>query len=294
MFEAVSCSSSHRTPGTTHGSSRTGPALPRPGGIPRRRQAHERNPAARLGMRRTYQHARFIGQCLESTLAQRTSFPFEIIIGEDESTDGTREICVEYARRHPDRIRLFPRSRALSAFIMAGSTKRLNGTWTRVPPAALTSRSAKAMITGLRRTSCRNRPSSWSVIRNARCAFTMRSSCTKADEPPPRSWYGDDQMRPFYDMNDSCVRTSSRQHRSSTGAARSSNRRRRGGTACPWATGRFSCSSRRTASSAICPTRCGLSPARRRRLGLEGSPPATGANGGRTGSIPDGIRLEAA
>jgi glycosyltransferase involved in cell wall biosynthesis len=55
----------------------------------------------------TYQHAPYIRQCIEGVLMQKTSFPFEIVIGEDDSSDGTREICMEYAKMHPDRIRLF-------------------------------------------------------------------------------------------------------------------------------------------------------------------------------------------
>jgi glycosyltransferase involved in cell wall biosynthesis len=55
----------------------------------------------------TYQHADFIRDCLDGVLMQETNFPIEIIIGEDESDDGTREVCKEYADRHPDRIRLF-------------------------------------------------------------------------------------------------------------------------------------------------------------------------------------------
>lgn len=54
----------------------------------------------------TYQHAYFIQDCLEGILRQKTNFDFEILIGEDESTDGTREICIEYAERYPDKIRL--------------------------------------------------------------------------------------------------------------------------------------------------------------------------------------------
>ena len=41
---------------------------------------------------RTYDHAPFIAQAIESVLIQRTDFPFELVIGEDCSTDGTREI----------------------------------------------------------------------------------------------------------------------------------------------------------------------------------------------------------
>lgn len=60
----------------------------------------------------TYNHEPYIRECLDSLLMQETDFPFEICIGEDESKDGTREICVEYAEKHPDRIRLFLRSQS--------------------------------------------------------------------------------------------------------------------------------------------------------------------------------------
>src|SRR6476619_44433 len=55
----------------------------------------------------TYQQVNYIKECLESILIQKTDFPFEILLGEDESTDGTREICIEYAKKYPERIRLF-------------------------------------------------------------------------------------------------------------------------------------------------------------------------------------------
>jgi glycosyltransferase involved in cell wall biosynthesis len=60
----------------------------------------------------TYNHAPYIGECIESMLKQKTDFPFEICIGEDESSDGTREICLEYVRKYPDRIRLILRSQS--------------------------------------------------------------------------------------------------------------------------------------------------------------------------------------
>lgn len=55
----------------------------------------------------TYQHKNYIKECLDSILMQQTDFSFEILLGDDESTDGTREICMEYARKAPDKIRLF-------------------------------------------------------------------------------------------------------------------------------------------------------------------------------------------
>lgn len=74
----------------------------------------------------TYQHADYIRQCVESTLNQVTNFPFEIIIGEDESSDGTREICKELAKAHPDKIRLFLRSREDVRYINGNPTGRHN------------------------------------------------------------------------------------------------------------------------------------------------------------------------
>ncbi len=54
----------------------------------------------------TYNHAPFIGQAIESVLMQQARFDFELLIGEDDSTDGTRGIVKGYETRYPQRIRL--------------------------------------------------------------------------------------------------------------------------------------------------------------------------------------------
>jgi len=54
----------------------------------------------------TYQHERFLAQSLESALMQRTSFPYEIVLSDDCSSDGTRAIAQRYAAEHPESIRL--------------------------------------------------------------------------------------------------------------------------------------------------------------------------------------------
>lgn len=53
----------------------------------------------------TYNHEKFIAQCLDGLLMQQTDFPFEIIIGEDCSTDRTRQIVRQYEATHPGIIR---------------------------------------------------------------------------------------------------------------------------------------------------------------------------------------------
>ena len=61
----------------------------------------------------TYNHARFVRQALDSALAQRLPQPFEVLVSEDCSTDGTREIVQEYAKRHPHLVRLLLSERNL-------------------------------------------------------------------------------------------------------------------------------------------------------------------------------------
>ena len=54
----------------------------------------------------TFNHEPFIAQALDSVLQQVTSFDFELIVGDDASTDGTRRILERSRAGHPDRIRL--------------------------------------------------------------------------------------------------------------------------------------------------------------------------------------------
>jgi glycosyltransferase involved in cell wall biosynthesis len=53
----------------------------------------------------TYNHKKLIRDALEGFLMQITSFPFEIIIHDDASTDGTQEIIRDYQQKHPSIIR---------------------------------------------------------------------------------------------------------------------------------------------------------------------------------------------
>jgi len=59
----------------------------------------------------TYNQVSFIKKCIEGALIQKTNFPFEILLADDDSNDGTREICIKYASKYPDKIKLFLHSR---------------------------------------------------------------------------------------------------------------------------------------------------------------------------------------
>jgi len=54
----------------------------------------------------TYNHEKYIARAIESVLKQQTDFKYELVIGEDCSTDNTRNIVQSYHTRCPDKIRL--------------------------------------------------------------------------------------------------------------------------------------------------------------------------------------------
>lgn len=55
----------------------------------------------------TFNHEAYIAEMLEGALRQQTTFPFEIVVGDDGSTDGAPGIIRHYASRYPERIRAY-------------------------------------------------------------------------------------------------------------------------------------------------------------------------------------------
>ena len=53
----------------------------------------------------TYNQEKSLPVTLDSLVAQKTSFPFEIVVGDDCSKDGTRAVLADYAQRYPEIIR---------------------------------------------------------------------------------------------------------------------------------------------------------------------------------------------
>lgn len=52
-----------------------------------------------------YNHEPFLRQCLDGFVMQQTDFPFEVLIHDDASTDGSADIIREYERKYPDIIK---------------------------------------------------------------------------------------------------------------------------------------------------------------------------------------------
>ena len=71
-----------------------------------------------------YNHEKYIRKALESMVTQKTDFKFEIVIGEDYSTDNTREIIREYHRKYPDIIKPLFRKKNLGPCRNLVSTMR--------------------------------------------------------------------------------------------------------------------------------------------------------------------------
>ena len=62
---------------------------------------------------KAYNHEPFIARAIESVLAQETDVAYEIVVGEDCSTDRTRDVLRDIRDRHPERIRVLLRERNL-------------------------------------------------------------------------------------------------------------------------------------------------------------------------------------
>ncbi|MDB4391170.1 glycosyltransferase [Akkermansiaceae bacterium] len=55
----------------------------------------------------TYNHELFIRKALDSVLEQRVDFDYEILIREDDSSDKTREIVLEFQKKYPNKFRVW-------------------------------------------------------------------------------------------------------------------------------------------------------------------------------------------
>lgn len=61
-----------------------------------------------------YNHEKYIVQALDSILMQKTNFDFEVLVGEDCSTDNSRKILQEYEKLHPDFLTVYYREKNMT------------------------------------------------------------------------------------------------------------------------------------------------------------------------------------
>ena len=62
-----------------------------------------------------YNHEFFLRECLDGFIMQKCSFDFEIVVGEDSSTDFSRNILLEYARNYPGKFKLILHDKNIGA-----------------------------------------------------------------------------------------------------------------------------------------------------------------------------------
>jgi glycosyltransferase involved in cell wall biosynthesis len=55
-----------------------------------------------------YNQAPWIAQALDSAVRQDSSVAFEVVVGDDDSSDGTRAVAERFVAAHPSRVRLLP------------------------------------------------------------------------------------------------------------------------------------------------------------------------------------------
>ena len=59
----------------------------------------------------TYNHENYITKALDSILMQKTKYNFEVLVGEDCSTDSTRAVLKDYESKHPGKFNIFYREK---------------------------------------------------------------------------------------------------------------------------------------------------------------------------------------
>ena len=112
-----------------------------------------------------YNHEKYIRDALNGFVCQQTSFPFEVLIHDDASTDKTADIIREYENRYPDLIKPIYQTENQyhknDGSIYFFQSKRVQGKY--VAP-------AKGMIIGQIPASCKSSMTLWRRIRIIRCA----------------------------------------------------------------------------------------------------------------------------
>ncbi|MCC5902972.1 MAG: glycosyltransferase [Halomonas sp.] len=79
--------------------------VPPPAGPPIPQSKHVKGEPIVSVLCATYNHVEFIEDAIKGFIAQKTDFPFEVIIHDDASTDGTQKVIKKYAEQYPELIK---------------------------------------------------------------------------------------------------------------------------------------------------------------------------------------------
>lgn len=63
----------------------------------------------------TFNHEKYIRECLDSILAQKVGFKYEVVVGDDASSDQTQQVLKEYEDKFPDVFKLILRGKNIGA-----------------------------------------------------------------------------------------------------------------------------------------------------------------------------------
>ena len=74
----------------------------------------------------TYNHEKYIAKALDSILKQKTKFLFEILVGDDASTDSTTQIVLDYQKKYPSIVRVVLHDKNVGAARNSYDTMKLS------------------------------------------------------------------------------------------------------------------------------------------------------------------------
>lgn len=73
-----------------------------------------------------YNKEKYIRECLDSVLNQKTNFEYEVLVSENPGTDKTREICLDYQKKYPEKIILVLREENMGFFYNYFAAERMS------------------------------------------------------------------------------------------------------------------------------------------------------------------------
>lgn len=141
----------------------------------------------------TYNQERYINEAIRSVMLQETNFPFELVIGNDASTDCTGTICADWQKS----------TRNKSSYSTGRKIWDCNRTSYKPTPNVgdNISPSARAMTSGQTNGNCKSRQIFWIRIPTIPPVFTGLSTTTKTAEPKASAMAGRSRIQTYQTLH---------------------------------------------------------------------------------------------